>query len=141
MGMDSVARQLGIDPYSFAKRMSSCAGILFVGLKMTPTIDLMQEAIDGIGWDGKATSAELLGERCALVQAAEWRLSAPWRPGRRACYALLTMDARGMVTVQHNAPEIGQGTHNLLCRRRSGAIFRKQIRVERRTPRWALRRR
>ncbi len=32
--------------------------------------------------------------------------------GGRA-YALATMDARGIVTIQHNAPEIGQGTHNL----------------------------
>ena len=32
--------------------------------------------------------------------------------GGRA-YALVTLDARGIVTIQHNAPEIGQGTHNL----------------------------
>jgi CO/xanthine dehydrogenase Mo-binding subunit len=32
--------------------------------------------------------------------------------GGRA-YAMVTMDARGRLTIQHNAPEIGQGTHNL----------------------------
>jgi CO/xanthine dehydrogenase Mo-binding subunit len=50
--------------------------------------------------------------------------------GGRA-YALATMDARGIVTIQHNAPEIGQGTHNLfsVIAARTLEIPQTQIRV------------
>ncbi len=53
--------------------------------------------------------------------------------GGRA-YALVTMDARGVLTIQHNAPEIGQGTHNLfsVIAAQTLSIPQEQIRV--RTP-------
>jgi CO/xanthine dehydrogenase Mo-binding subunit len=51
--------------------------------------------------------------------------------GGRA-YAMATMDARGTVTIQHNAPEIGQGTHNLfsVIAARTLDISQQQIRVK-----------
>jgi CO/xanthine dehydrogenase Mo-binding subunit len=51
--------------------------------------------------------------------------------GGRA-YAMATMDARGTVTIQHNAPEIGQGTHNLfsVIAARILDIPQEQIRVK-----------
>ena len=50
--------------------------------------------------------------------------------GGRA-YAMATMDARGVVTIQHNAPEIGQGTHNLfsVIAARTLGLPQSQIRV------------
>src|SRR5262245_66419068 len=47
---------------------------------------------------------------------------------------MATMDARGMVTIQHNAPEIGQGTYNLfsIVAAQTLDIPQDQIRV--RTP-------
>jgi CO/xanthine dehydrogenase Mo-binding subunit len=51
--------------------------------------------------------------------------------GGRA-YAMATMDARGTVTIQHNAPEIGQGTHNLfsIIVSRTLDIPQEQVRVK-----------
>jgi CO/xanthine dehydrogenase Mo-binding subunit len=116
--IDSVARQMGTDPYEFRKKNVLLRGD-FVA-KGTPSMDtdypdLMQQAIAGIGWDGRSN-----------LTPPEKSTSEPWVQGRGMAlslrhgsqgggraYALATMDARGGVTIQHNAPEIGQGTHNL----------------------------
>jgi len=51
--------------------------------------------------------------------------------GGRA-YALATMDGQGVVTIQHNAPETGQGTHNLfsVIAARTLDIPQSQVRVK-----------
>jgi Aerobic-type carbon monoxide dehydrogenase, large subunit CoxL/CutL homologs len=53
--------------------------------------------------------------------------------GGRA-YALETMDARGIVTIQHNAPEIGQGTHNLFSVVAAQTLSIPQSQIQVRTP-------
>ncbi len=116
--MDSVARQLGIDPYEFRKKNVLLRGDFVC--KGTPRmdtdyLDLMAEAIAGIGWNGKsnlASGSEKSGSRWARGRGMALSLRHGSQGGGRA-YALATMDARGVVTIQHNAPEIGQGTHNL----------------------------
>ena len=137
--MDSVARQMGLDPYEFRKKNVLLRGD-FVA-KGTPSmdtdyLDLMQQAIAGIGWDGKANLAP-----SSKSATAGW----PWVRGRGMAlslrhgsqgggraYAMATMDARGAVTIQHNAPEIGQGTHNLfsIVATQTLGIPQKQIRVK-----------
>ncbi len=117
--MDSVARQLDIDPYEFRKKNVLLRGDFVC--KGTPRmdtdyLDLMAEAVAGIGWDGKSnltSSAKAAnGPRWARGRGMALSLRHGSQGGGRA-YALATMDARGVVTIQHNAPEIGQGTHNL----------------------------
>ena len=118
--MDSVARQMGIDPYEFRKKNVLLRGD-FVA-KGTPSmdtdyLDLMQQAVDGIGWDGRSNLAPSSrsttpGSRWVRGRGMALSLRHGSQGGGRA-YAMATMDARGMVTIQHNAPEIGQGTHNL----------------------------
>ena len=117
--VDSVARQLGIDPYEFRKKNVLLRGDFVC--KGTPRmdtdyLDLMAEAIAGIGWDGQSHMAPSRdasgGARWARGRGMALSLRHGSQGGGRA-YALATMDARGMVTIQHNAPEIGQGTHNL----------------------------
>ncbi|HVO94523.1 MAG TPA: xanthine dehydrogenase family protein molybdopterin-binding subunit [Terriglobales bacterium] len=117
--MDSVARQLGIDPYEFRKKNVLLRGdFVCQGTPRMDTdyLDLMAEAMAGIGWDGKANltpSANLdKGARWARGRGMALSLRHGSQGGGRA-YALSTLDARGVVTIQHNAPEIGQGTHNL----------------------------
>jgi CO/xanthine dehydrogenase Mo-binding subunit len=118
--MDSVARQMGIDPYQFRKKNVLLRGD-FVA-KGTPAmdtdfLDLIEEAVAGIGWDGRSNLTP-----SGKPQAA----SSPWVRGRGMAlslrhgsqgggraYALTTMDVQGVVTIQHNAPETGQGTYNL----------------------------
>jgi CO/xanthine dehydrogenase Mo-binding subunit len=116
--MDSVARQLGIDPYEFRKKNVLLRGDFVC--KGTPRmdtdyLDLMAEAIAGIGWDGRSNlipASQDSGSRWARGRGMALSLRHGSQGGGRA-YAMATMDARGTVTIQHNAPEIGQGTHNL----------------------------
>ena len=118
--IDSVARQMGIDPYEFRKKNVLLRGD-FVA-KGTPSmdtdyLDLMQQAIAGIGWDGRSNltpsdKSARPGSRWVRGRGMALSLRHGSQGGGRA-YAMATMDARGTVTIQHNAPEIGQGTHNL----------------------------
>ncbi|HEX2929932.1 MAG TPA: molybdopterin cofactor-binding domain-containing protein, partial [Candidatus Binatia bacterium] len=94
----------------------------------------MSEAIAGIGWNGKSN----------LAPSAHDDTNSGWKRGRGMAlslrhgsqgggraYALVTMDGRGIVTIQHNAPEIGQGTHNLfsVVAAQTLGISQEQIRV------------
>jgi CO/xanthine dehydrogenase Mo-binding subunit len=134
--MDSVARQMNIDPYEFRKKNVLLRGD-FVA-KGTPSmdtdyLDLMEQAVAGIGWDGKSNLAPANGSGGRWVRGRGMALSLRHgsQGGGRA-YAMATMDARGTVTIQHNAPEIGQGTHNLfsVIAARTLDIPQKQIRVK-----------
>ena len=136
--MDSVARQMGIDPYEFRKKNVLLRGD-FVA-KGTPSmdtdyLDLMQQAIAGISWDGKSKLAP--SNRSATADSRWVRgrgMALSLRHGSQGggrAYAMATMDARGTVTIQHNAPEIGQGTHNLfsIVAAQTLGIPQNQIRV------------
>jgi CO/xanthine dehydrogenase Mo-binding subunit len=137
--MDSVARQMGIDPYEFRKKNVLLRGD-FVA-KGTPSmdtdyLDLMQQAIAGISWDGKsnlapANRSATAGSRWVRGRGMALSLRHGSQGGGRA-YAMATMDARGAVTIQHNAPEIGQGTHNLfsIVAAQTLGIPQKQIHVK-----------
>jgi CO/xanthine dehydrogenase Mo-binding subunit len=137
--MDSVARQMGIDPYEFRKKNVLLRGD-FVA-KGTPSmdtdyLDLMQRAVAGISWDGRSNLAPsnlsaTAGSRWVRGRGMALSLRHGSQGGGRA-YAMATMDARGTVTIQHNAPEIGQGTHNLfsIIAARTLDVPQKEIRVK-----------
>src|SRR5262245_9304313 len=137
--MDSVARQIGLDPYEFRKKNVPMRGDFVC--KGTPPmdtdyLDLMAEAIAGIGWDGKSklkASNNDTGSRWVRGRGMALSLRHGSQGGGRA-YALATMDSRGMVTIQHNAPEVGQGTYNLfnVVAAQTLGVAQDQIRV--RTP-------
>jgi CO/xanthine dehydrogenase Mo-binding subunit len=138
--MDGVARQLGIDPYEFRKKNVLMRGDFVC--KGTPRmdtdyLDLMAEAIAGIGWDGKSNLTPSMnlpnGSRWARGRGMALSLRHGSQGGGRA-YAMVTMDARGVVTVQHNAPEIGQGTHNLFSVVAAQTLSLSQEQVRVRTP-------
>ena len=138
--MDGVARQLGMDPYEFRKKNALMRGDFVC--KGTPRmdtdyLDLMAEAIAGIGWDGKSNLTPSMdstnGSRWARGRGMALSLRHGSQGGGRA-YAMVTMDARGVVTIQHNAPEIGQGTHNLFSVIAAQALSLRQEQVRVRTP-------
>jgi CO/xanthine dehydrogenase Mo-binding subunit len=115
--MDGVARELGIEPYAFRKKNVLLRGDFVC--KGTPPMDtdyleLMAEAIEAVGWDGSHSTAEFEPSGSAWQRGYGMALSLRHgsQGGGRA-YAMVTLDARGHVMIQHNAPEIGQGTHNL----------------------------
>jgi CO/xanthine dehydrogenase Mo-binding subunit len=135
--MDSVARQLGIDPYEFRKKNVLMRGDFVC--KGTPPmdtdyLDLMAEAMAGIGWDGKSNLQKMnasSGSQWLRGRGMALSLRHGSMGGGRA-YALVSMDARGVVTIQHNAAEIGQGTHNLfsVIAAQTLDVPQEQIRVQ-----------
>ena len=118
--IDSVARQMGIDPYEFRKKNVLLHGDFVAKgtpLMDTDYLDLMEQALAGVGWDGRSNPAPsdkwvTTGSRWVRGRGMALSLRHGSQGGGRA-YAMATMDAAGVVAVQHNAPEIGQGTHNL----------------------------
>ena len=136
--VDSIARQLNIDPYEFRKKNVLLRGE-FVA-KGTPRmdtdyLDLMRQAVAGIGWDGRSNcvpsdKTAVTGSRWVQGRGMSLSLRHGSQGGGRA-YAMTTMDARGVVTIQHNAPEIGQGTHNLfsVIAARTLGLPQSQVRV------------
>ncbi|HEU4342353.1 MAG TPA: xanthine dehydrogenase family protein molybdopterin-binding subunit [Candidatus Binatia bacterium] len=119
--IDSVARQMGIDPYEFRKKNVLLRDeFVATGTPRMDTdyLDLMQQAIAAIGWDGRSkperpSDTAGTGHRWVKGRGMALSLRHGSQGGGRA-YAMATMDARGEVTIQHTAPEIGQGTHNLI---------------------------
>jgi CO/xanthine dehydrogenase Mo-binding subunit len=107
---------MNIDPYEFRKKNVLLRGDFVckgTPLMDTDYLDLMAQAIAGVGWDGKSNATP-------PVTAPPWvrgrGMALSLRHGSQGggrAYAMVTMDARGRLTIQHNAPEIGQGTHNL----------------------------
>lgn len=138
--MDSVARQIGIDPYEFRKKNVLMRGDFVC--KGTPRmdtdyLDLMGEAIAGIGWDGKSNLKPGEGNGSSSQWARGRGMALSLRHGSQGggrAYALVTMDARGIVTIQHNAPEIGQGTHNLFSVVAAQTLDIPQDQIHVRTP-------
>jgi CO/xanthine dehydrogenase Mo-binding subunit len=133
--MDNVARALGMDPFDFRKKNVLMRGDFVckgTPLMDTDYLDLMAEAIAGIGWDGKSNPAPSVDgdSRWARGRGMALSLRHGSQGGGRA-YALGTLDARGILTIQHNAPEIGQGTHNLfsVVAAQTLGIPQNQIRV------------
>ena len=136
--VDSIARQLNIDPYEFRKKNVLLRGEFVAKgtpLMDTDYLDLMQQAVAGIAWDGRSNrepcdKTAAAGSRWARGRGMALSLRHGSQGGGRA-YAMTTMDARGVVTIQHNAPEIGQGTHNLISvvAARTLSLPQSQIRV------------
>src|SRR5215470_6449891 len=114
--IDSIARQMGIEPVEFRRKNVLLRGDYVA--KGTPKMDtdyysLIDEAVAAIGWDGKASSARSPNGRKVRGRGLALSLRHGSQGGGRA-HALATIDVRGNVTMQHTAPEIGQGTHNMM---------------------------
>ena len=116
--IDSIARQMKMEPVEIRRKNVLLRGD-FVA-KGTPKMDtdfpeLIQQATSAIGWDGRSSSSDKKRGDDRVVRGRGLALSLRHgsQGGGRA-HALVTMDAKGIVKLQHTAPEIGQGTHNLM---------------------------
>ena len=119
--VDSVARQLGMDPMDFREKNVLRRGE-FVA-KGTPNMDsdylqLMRQATAAIHWDGRASkpsdSARTELPRLARGRALVLSLRHGSQGGFARTYAVVSLDSRGILRVRHNAPEVGQGTHTVI---------------------------
>jgi len=136
--IDSVARQMAIDPLELRKKNLLLRGEFVAQgtpLMDTDYLDLMHRAISALGWDGRHSvkgPEALAGQAHQKVRGRGLALGLRHgsQGGGRA-YAMASMDQRGIVRIQHNAPEIGQGTHHLigLIAGKTLAISQSQVRV------------
>lgn len=139
--MDNVARKMGMDPFEFRKKnVLRRAELVSSGALPLDTdyFELIDKAIGAIQWDGRSTSGRQadVNSAAAATRFARGRgMSVSLRPGGgvtggERTYAMVTMDGEGTVKVQHNAPDPGQGTHNLFGIVVSRALGIPQSRVQ-----------
>jgi len=145
--MDSVAQQLGYDPIEFRQKNVVPRG-QYIADKWrvrgeesaadTPPMDtdfdeLLQKAVEAIHWDGRATvhSGETRDRpRSARGRGVALSLRHGSQGGGRA-YAMATLASDGIVTISHNAADLGQGVHTIICivASRTLGIPQSQVRV------------
>lgn len=137
--IDSVARKLGIQPNEFRRKNMLMRGeFVAVGTPLMDTDfpDLMGKVVSAIGWDGRSrmdepNAAAPAGKpRVARGRGTALSLRHGSQGGTRTS-AMATVDGRGLVKIQHNAPDLGQGVHNLISviASRSLGIPQSQVQV------------
>jgi CO/xanthine dehydrogenase Mo-binding subunit len=115
--MDSVGLQLGMTADEF-RRKNVLRRDEFVA-KGTPLMDsdyfsLMDQATSALDEvRGYSTGSDGKSSRYAKGRGMALSLRHGAQGGGRA-YAMATVNSAGIVRIQHNVPEIGQGTHNML---------------------------
>jgi CO/xanthine dehydrogenase Mo-binding subunit len=112
--MDSVARQLGIDPVEFRRKNVLVRGEFVT--KGTPHMDTdFLELIDRVT---KATQSSVAGDLAAPARRIRGKgMALSLRHGSFGggqTDALAHVDTKGIVTLRHNAPDLGQGIYNLI---------------------------
>ena len=120
--MDSVARQIGMDPFDFRKLNVLRKGE-FVAEGAPPMdadfLDMMEKAASAIHWDGRSSRGRQPARtpkpkpQVATGRALVLALRSGNFGGGRA-YVMAAVDVRGRVKIQHNASDPGQGIYHLI---------------------------
>ena len=120
--IDSVGRQMNIDPTDFRKKNVLRRGE-FVA-QGAPSMDadfveMMDRAAAAINWDGHSDVSQKINDKSgSKSQASTGRAlvlalrSGNFGGGR--AYAMATVDVRGRIKIHHNATDPGQGIYNLI---------------------------
>ena len=122
--LDSIARQMGIDPMELRVKNFMRRGDIIV--EETSPLDadyddLLRKAVEVIGWDGCSTRVgPAAAEPPTGTSRARGRgLGTAFRHGYQGgsnCYVTATLDARGKVKILHSAAEVGMGLYSVLVR-------------------------
>ncbi|MBI4523974.1 MAG: xanthine dehydrogenase family protein molybdopterin-binding subunit [Deltaproteobacteria bacterium] len=120
--IDSVARQMGIEPIDFRRKNVLQKGeFVSQGAPHMDAdfIDMMEKAAAAIKWDGRSSRGRHVdggadpGTQPARGRALVLALRSGNFGGGRA-YAMAAVDVHGRVKIQHNATEPGQGVYHLI---------------------------
>ncbi len=133
--IDSTAHQMGIDPIEFRKKNVLRHGE-FVA-EGTPPMDtdyleLIRRAVSAIHWDGRPSRHDKSsppGHRMSRGKGISLSLRQGVQGGDKT-QALATMNGRGIVQIQHNAPDLGQGVHNMISIIASRALGIPQAQIQ-----------
>ncbi|MBM2812056.1 MAG: Ald Xan dh protein [Chloroflexi bacterium] len=144
--IDSVAAQMGIEPMEFRRlnalrrgehhaeawRVGTKHGQADIAVPLdTDLEEMMRQAVEGIGWDGRPTSPEERNANGRVARGRGLALMLRTGPGTGAANARATLDPDGCVTITHNTAENGAGSHTMLriITARSLGIPTSQVRV------------
>ena len=118
--IDSVARQIDIDPTEFRKTNVLQRGeFVAQGAPSMDAdfIDMMDKAAAAINWDGRRSAAATIADdsdtRLAKGRGSALALRSGNFGGGRA-YAMATVDVRNRIKIHHNASDPGQGIYHLI---------------------------
>ena len=131
--VDSVARQLGIDPVAFRRKNVLVRGEFVT--KGTPHMDTdFLELIERVTRATEAPVADTHGAPSSRRRMRGKGMALSLRHGSFGggqTDALASVDAKGIVTLRHNAPDLGQGIYNLISviTARSLGISQEQVSV------------
>ena len=119
---DTIARALGIDPMEFRLKNYYRRGeIVAEGTNGfdSDMEDLLSRSVHAIGWDGKSKRmpGKTVEENSKLVRGKG--MASTFRhgfSGTSETWVVVSVDARGMVTVEQAGVEIGMGLYTMLTR-------------------------
>lgn len=126
--MDHAARKLGLSPVEFRKRNVLTRGEyvadawLVKGKEFvadTPPMDMdfsemMSSVMKAIDWDGSVAGAPLPGAKVVRGRGIALSLRHGAQGGGRA-YAMASIDGHGVVRISHAAPDLGEGSFNMIA--------------------------
>lgn len=128
MLMDEAARRLGMDPIDFKsknlqKRGEGLAATQGTGNSTGSTasasldIDfpsLMKMAVEAIGWDGRATHHSAEERAARVVHGRGVAVSLRRGSANGVASALAVLERDGVVSISHNAPDVGGGEYTMI---------------------------
>ncbi|MBM2811579.1 MAG: putative xanthine dehydrogenase subunit [Chloroflexi bacterium] len=127
--MEAVARHLGVSPIEFRARnllhrgetipalnwkRDGKASAARIPLMDTDYGELLEQAVAAIGWDGRTHGPIPVAGSPRLVRGRG--ISASVRRGSAvgSATARASLDGQGVVTIHHNAPDVGEGAHTVI---------------------------
>jgi CO/xanthine dehydrogenase Mo-binding subunit len=119
--LDSIARQMDIDPMQFRLKNLMRRGDTIAEHASPLDADyavLLQRSAEAIGWDGRARSRTVPSGSPATIRRGRG-LSTTFRHGYSGSdntFATVSVDAHGRIKVSQTGVEIGMGIYNVLAR-------------------------
>src|SRR6266545_2531097 len=127
MLMDDAARRLGIDPIDFksknlqkqgqglaAQGPRNSTGSTSSAALDTDFPSLMKMTVEAIGWDGRATHHTAEEKAARFVRGRGLAVSLRRGSANGVASALAVLDHHGVVTISHNAPDVGGGEYTMI---------------------------
>jgi len=142
--MDAVARHLGIAPIEFRARNLLHRGETIpaenwkragkpaparIPLMDTDYGELLEQAVAAIGWDGRTAGPVPVEGNPHRVRGRGMAASVRRGSSIGSATARASLNRDGMVTIDHNAPDVGEGAHTVISVVAAGTLGISQDQV------------
>lgn len=144
MLMDQAARQLGMNPIEFRAKnlqkrgegMATQGPSNSTGSTSSASLDidfpaLMKMTAEAIGWDGQITEHQPEEKAARFARGRGLAVSLRRGSANGVASSLVVLDRDGMISISHNAPDVGGGEYTMISvvASRSLGVPQDQIRV------------